>query len=126
MLVILSRLLLSFYIRFLTRIREWGIYSRPDLSDYLGDNIVASAVCIGMGLLLSLPIIFIFRAIVYLESPGPIFYRQRRSGRNGSIGLIQKGMVRLVGPSGMIRDDYGSELSCGNGILVKCRSFGLF
>jgi exopolysaccharide biosynthesis polyprenyl glycosylphosphotransferase len=36
-----------------------------------------------LGLLLSLPIIFIFGAIVYLESPGPIFYRQRRSGRNG-------------------------------------------
>jgi exopolysaccharide biosynthesis polyprenyl glycosylphosphotransferase len=35
------------------------------------------------GLLLSLPIIFIFGAIVYCESPGPIFYRQRRSGRNG-------------------------------------------
>jgi exopolysaccharide biosynthesis polyprenyl glycosylphosphotransferase len=36
-----------------------------------------------VGLLLSLPIIFIFGAIVYCESPGPIFYRQRRSGRNG-------------------------------------------
>jgi len=36
-----------------------------------------------VGLLLSLPIIFIFGAIVYFESPGPIFYRQRRSGRNG-------------------------------------------
>jgi exopolysaccharide biosynthesis polyprenyl glycosylphosphotransferase len=35
------------------------------------------------GLLLSLPIIGIFGAMVYLESPGPIFYRQRRSGRNG-------------------------------------------
>jgi len=32
---------------------------------------------------LSLPIIAIFGAIVYSESPGPIFYRQRRSGRNG-------------------------------------------
>jgi lipopolysaccharide/colanic/teichoic acid biosynthesis glycosyltransferase len=36
-----------------------------------------------VGLLFSLPIIFIFGAIVYCESPGPIFYRQRRSGRNG-------------------------------------------
>jgi exopolysaccharide biosynthesis polyprenyl glycosylphosphotransferase len=36
-----------------------------------------------VGLLLSLPIIFIFGAMVYCESPGPIFYRQRRSGRNG-------------------------------------------
>jgi FlaA1/EpsC-like NDP-sugar epimerase len=36
-----------------------------------------------VGLLLSLPIIVIFGAILYSESPGPIFYRQRRSGRNG-------------------------------------------
>ena len=36
-----------------------------------------------VGLLLSLPLIAIFGAIVYLESPGPVFYRQRRTGRNG-------------------------------------------
>jgi exopolysaccharide biosynthesis polyprenyl glycosylphosphotransferase len=36
-----------------------------------------------IGLLLSMPIIAIFGTMVYLESPGPIFYRQRRSGRNG-------------------------------------------
>ena len=35
------------------------------------------------GLLLSLPIICVFGVLVYFESPGPIFYRQRRSGRNG-------------------------------------------
>ncbi len=42
-------------------------------------DIVGGAV----GIVLSLPIIVIFGAIVYSESPGPIFYRQRRSGRNG-------------------------------------------
>jgi exopolysaccharide biosynthesis polyprenyl glycosylphosphotransferase len=36
-----------------------------------------------IGMLLSAPIIAIFGAFVYLESPGPIFYRQRRLGRNG-------------------------------------------
>src|SRR4029077_19130901 len=36
-----------------------------------------------VGLILSLPLICLFGAIVYFESPGPIFYRQRRSGRNG-------------------------------------------
>jgi exopolysaccharide biosynthesis polyprenyl glycosylphosphotransferase len=36
-----------------------------------------------VGLFLSVPVICIFGAIVYAESPGPIFYRQRRSGRNG-------------------------------------------
>jgi exopolysaccharide biosynthesis polyprenyl glycosylphosphotransferase len=36
-----------------------------------------------VGLLLSAPLIAFFGALVYLESPGPIFYRQRRLGRNG-------------------------------------------
>ena len=35
------------------------------------------------GLILSIPIIVIFGGLVSLESPGPIFYRQRRLGRNG-------------------------------------------
>ncbi len=42
-------------------------------------DIVGAAV----GLLLSMPLIAIFGLLVYLESPGPIFYRQRRMGRNG-------------------------------------------
>jgi exopolysaccharide biosynthesis polyprenyl glycosylphosphotransferase len=36
-----------------------------------------------VGLLLSIPLIAIFGACVYAESPGPILYRQRRLGRNG-------------------------------------------
>ena len=36
-----------------------------------------------VGLLLSAPLIAVFGTLVYLESPGPILYRQRRSGRNG-------------------------------------------
>ena len=54
------------------------------------DRIVSRAIKRGIdivggtvGLLLSMPVIFIFGVIVYCESPGPIFYRQRRSGRNG-------------------------------------------
>jgi exopolysaccharide biosynthesis polyprenyl glycosylphosphotransferase len=42
-------------------------------------DIIGGAV----GLLLAAPLIAIFGALVYLESPGPIFYRQRRVGRNG-------------------------------------------
>ncbi|MEO6750725.1 MAG: exopolysaccharide biosynthesis polyprenyl glycosylphosphotransferase [Chthoniobacteraceae bacterium] len=42
-------------------------------------DIVGSIV----GLMLSIPLIAIFGAIVYAESPGPILYRQRRLGRNG-------------------------------------------
>ena len=36
-----------------------------------------------VGLVLSAPLIGIFGAIVFIESPGPILYRQRRLGRNG-------------------------------------------
>jgi exopolysaccharide biosynthesis polyprenyl glycosylphosphotransferase len=38
-----------------------------------------------LGMLLSVPLVAIFGALVYLESPGPILYRQRRIGRNGKI-----------------------------------------
>jgi exopolysaccharide biosynthesis polyprenyl glycosylphosphotransferase len=36
-----------------------------------------------VGLTLSAPIVAVFGALVYLESPGPIFYRQRRLGQRG-------------------------------------------
>ena len=36
-----------------------------------------------IGLVLSSPLIAVFGALVYLESPGPIFYRQIRQGRGG-------------------------------------------
>lgn len=47
-LLILSGLLLSFYVRFQTPIREWGINARPDLTDYLGYIILASVLYLGM------------------------------------------------------------------------------
>jgi exopolysaccharide biosynthesis polyprenyl glycosylphosphotransferase len=36
-----------------------------------------------VGLLLTAPLVAVFGTLVYLESPGPILYRQRRLGRNG-------------------------------------------
>jgi exopolysaccharide biosynthesis polyprenyl glycosylphosphotransferase len=42
-------------------------------------DIVGSLV----GLVFSAPVILLFGALVYIESPGPIIYRQRRHGRNG-------------------------------------------
>jgi exopolysaccharide biosynthesis polyprenyl glycosylphosphotransferase len=42
-------------------------------------DIVGSIV----GLVISGPLICLFGALVYLESPGPIIYRQTRTGRNG-------------------------------------------
>ncbi len=36
-----------------------------------------------VGLLISVPLVTVFGTLVYLESPGPVFYRQRRWGMNG-------------------------------------------
>ena len=49
-------------------------------------DIVGSLV----GLVLSAPLVAVFGALVYLESPGPIFYRQRRLGCNGQTFFIVK------------------------------------
>lgn len=38
-----------------------------------------------VGLMLSAPVIALFGILIYRESPGPIFYRQRRLGANGKI-----------------------------------------
>jgi exopolysaccharide biosynthesis polyprenyl glycosylphosphotransferase len=43
-----------------------------------------------VGLVLSAPLIAIFGALVYLESPGPVLYRQIRQGRNGRLFYIFK------------------------------------
>ncbi len=43
-----------------------------------------------LGLALAAPLIFLFGVLVWLESPGPIFYRQRRLGRRGSLFNILK------------------------------------
>ena len=53
------------------------------------------------GLLVSAPLMAIFGAIVYMESPGPIFYRQRRMGRNGMpFDIIKIRSMRLDAESG--------------------------
>jgi exopolysaccharide biosynthesis polyprenyl glycosylphosphotransferase len=54
--------------------------------DCMFNNLIKRLVDIAgaiVGLVLSTPLITIFGLMVYLESPGPIFYRQRRVGRNG-------------------------------------------
>ncbi len=54
--------------------------------DHLSNRLVKRIIDIvgaTFGLLLSLPLIAIFGALVYRESPGPIFYLQERTGKNG-------------------------------------------
>lgn len=43
-----------------------------------------------IGLLLACPLILAFGALVYRESPGPIFFRQVRTGRNGRLFSMYK------------------------------------
>jgi exopolysaccharide biosynthesis polyprenyl glycosylphosphotransferase len=38
-----------------------------------------------IGLLLSIPLVALFGALVYAESPGRIFYSQKRTGKNGEV-----------------------------------------
>lgn len=49
-------------------------------------DIVAGAV----GLIIAVPIILVFGLLVYLESPGPILYRQKRTSRSGRTFHIYK------------------------------------
>ncbi len=49
-----------------------------------------------VGLVLSAPIIALFGALVWLESRGPVFYRQRRTGANGKpFSIIKIRSMRL-------------------------------
>ena len=60
-------------------------------------DIIGSVV----GLLLSAPLIAIFGLMVYLESPGTIFYRQTRSGRQGkNFEIIKIRSMRLNAEKG--------------------------
>jgi len=54
-----------------------------------------------VGLAVSAPLIALFGLLVYMESPGPIFYRQRRMGRNGQpFNIIKIRSMRLDAEAG--------------------------
>jgi exopolysaccharide biosynthesis polyprenyl glycosylphosphotransferase len=78
-------------------------------------DIVGSLV----GLVASAPLIAIFGTIVYLESPGPIFYRQRRLGCNGRcFSIVKIRSMRLdaeaAGTPGWTRKDDPRRLKIGS------------
>jgi exopolysaccharide biosynthesis polyprenyl glycosylphosphotransferase len=54
--------------------------------DHFSNRLIKRSIDIigaSAGLLFSLPLLAIFGALVYRESPGPIFYFQERTGKNG-------------------------------------------
>jgi exopolysaccharide biosynthesis polyprenyl glycosylphosphotransferase len=70
-----------------------------------------------VGLFISAPLIALFGALVYLESPGPIFYRQVRSGKNGrAFHIIKIRSMRLdaeVGGAQWTKKDDSRRLRIG-------------
>ena len=72
-----------------------------------------------IGLILTAPIIAVFCAIVYAESPGPVFYRQTRMGRKGKpFQIIKIRSMRLdaekSGAPGWTRRDDPRRLRVGS------------
>ncbi len=59
--------------------------SRLPLDSFWNQLLKRSIDVVGslVGMVLSVPLIAVFGTLVYLESPGPIFYRQTRLGRDG-------------------------------------------
>jgi exopolysaccharide biosynthesis polyprenyl glycosylphosphotransferase len=54
-----------------------------------------------VGLALSAPIIFVFGVMVYIESPGPVFYWQRRTSRAGrTFSICKVRSMRINAESG--------------------------
>jgi len=65
------------------------------MSNWVVKQLVDIIGC-SIGLLLSLPIITVFDAIVYAELPSLVFYCQRRLGRNGkSFDIVRIRNIRL-------------------------------
>jgi exopolysaccharide biosynthesis polyprenyl glycosylphosphotransferase len=72
-------------------IQVLGVNCLP-LSGYRSRSVKRAVDIAGalVGLALSAPLIAVFGALVYWESPGPILYRQVRQGRNGRLFYILK------------------------------------
>ncbi len=58
-----------------------------------------------VGLVLAAPLMVIFGALVFLESPSPVLYRQRRMGRNGKLFTMFK--IRSMRPDA--EEDGGAQ-----------------
>lgn len=55
-------------------------------------------ICAGLGLIVLTPVFLILGAVIRLDSPGPIFFRQERAGRRGVPFRIFKFRTMYVAP----------------------------
>jgi exopolysaccharide biosynthesis polyprenyl glycosylphosphotransferase len=70
-----------------------------------------------LALVLLLPVLLVLAIAVKATSPGPVFFRQERVGREGSLFSMLKFRSMEVGADRML--DHLVELSTGNGVLFK-------
>ena len=61
----------------------WREHQYGLLTQDFGEWFVENLIMLGVSLVIGVPVIALFAAIVYRESPGPVLYRQTRSGRGG-------------------------------------------
>lgn len=69
------------------------------------------------GLIVSIPFVILFAILIYIESPGPIFYRQERIGRKGRKFYMIK--IRSMVPDAPKSDDSKQSTSLTDPRLLK-------
>lgn len=69
----------------ITELKFFKLSTKEDFVKRAFDLLLSS-----LGLILSLPLWFIFAILIWLEDRGPIFYRQKRVGKNGRIFEVLK------------------------------------
>jgi exopolysaccharide biosynthesis polyprenyl glycosylphosphotransferase len=114
-----SILLSGLYLETISGIPILGLSRLP--LDHMFNKLVKRLVDIVgaiVGLLLFAPVMAIFGTLVYLESPGPVLYRQRRLGRNGkTFDMLKIRSMRLDaekdGRAGWSRKDDSRRLRVG-------------
>jgi exopolysaccharide biosynthesis polyprenyl glycosylphosphotransferase len=67
-------------------VRQYGVFSKSSAALKRGMDIVGA----GTGVLLIAPLLLLLALVVKLDSRGPVFFRQRRIGRQGELFLMLK------------------------------------
>jgi exopolysaccharide biosynthesis polyprenyl glycosylphosphotransferase len=67
-------------------VRQYGVFSKSSAALKRGMDIVGA----GVGVLLLAPLLLLLAIVIKLDSRGPVFFRQRRIGRQGELFLMLK------------------------------------